>query len=419
MKIAATIALLAAAAATPQIEYLRYERPVVAPGAVGQTCVALDTATFAHSTPGLADLRLWSEGAQTPYAIHSAAPPAGTERTIVPLNRGRKSGKTVFDAAMPDGSYGDIELKIVAQNFIASVSVAGSQSESGSAETRLGSFTVFDLTRQRLGRSTVIHLPESDFRYLHFVIAGPVEPESVTGLVVGRLPAGKPKYMTVAEATHVKQDGRSTTIEFNVPARIPVDRIVFEPGAEPGNFTRDVNVSVAAAVPQQTADGREAGAMATSSGNLLRVHSVQEGRRIEEERLTIDSPSGEFDTATKWIVRIDNGDDAPLNIGSVRLETIERSLCFNAEVNRTYTLYYGDTALAAPRYDYAALFNFETNAAQAVEGPEQPNPAYHSRPDERPFTDRHPALLWIALIAVIVLLAAIALRSARRPPQAP
>jgi hypothetical protein len=52
-------------------------------------------------------------------------------------------------------------------------------------------------------------------------------------------------------------------------------------------------------------------------------------------------------------------------------------------------------------------------------GAEQPNPAYQPRPDERPFTEKHPALLWLALVAVVVLLGAIALRSANRSAQTP
>jgi hypothetical protein len=152
-----------------------------------------------------------------------------------------------------------------------------------------------------------------------------------------------------------------------------------------------------------------------ASGNLLRVHSDQSGHRIDEERLAIDAPLVDFDTPAKWTVTIDNGDDAPLTLASVRLQMLERTLCFEAAANTSYTLYYGDAALAAPRYDYATLFVAQANASPATAGTGQPNPAYQSRPDERPFTEKHPVLLWVALIAVIVLLGIIALRSAKRP----
>lgn len=44
-------------------------------------------------------------------------------------------------------------------------------------------------------------------------------------------------------------------------------------------------------------------------------------------------------------------------------------------------------------------------------------PSDHHRPNTRPFTEKHPAFLWIALIAVIALLGGIALRSAKHPEQ--
>ncbi|HTP25185.1 MAG TPA: hypothetical protein VMK12_05915, partial [Anaeromyxobacteraceae bacterium] len=82
-----------------------------------------------------------------------------------------------------------------------------------------------------------------------------------------------------------------------------------------------------------------------------------------------------------------------------------------------YVLYYGDPALSAPRYDYATLFTEEPGAARATLGPELENPEYRPRPDERPFTERHPALLWVALVLVIALLGGIALRSAKQVQQ--
>jgi hypothetical protein len=149
----------------------------------------------------------------------------------------------------------------------------------------------------------------------------------------------------------------------------------------------------------------------------LRVHKIDNGRRIDEERLAIDAPFTDFSTPAKWTVTIENGDDVPLKLASVRLEMLARSLCFEADASGSYTLYYGDPALEAPHYDYAQLFTAQTNASQIEAGPEALNPAYQPRPDDRPFTERHPALLWVALGAVIVLLGAIALRTAKRSTQ--
>ncbi len=420
MKIASAVLALAFLAASPQVQYFRYERPIKLPtGTGGQACLAVEPEIFAHAAPQLADLRLYAGGAETPYTIQVAAPMAGDAKTVPLLNSGVRDGHTVFDAELPGGRYSDVLLTVTAHDFIATVTVSGSQSASGDRETKLGDYTIFDLSRQRLGRSTVLHLPESNFTYLHFRIAGPLRPEDVTGLSVGSAPASPPRYVAVAESSQVTQDGRATVVEFDVPANVPVDRVVFFPGAGPAAFSRDVTVKVRPVAEKRPGDvgsGQQPPIAASSYGNLLRVHRVQEGKRIDEERLTVDAPRQVFSTPAKWTVTIANGDDVPVALKLVRLEMLERTLCFDA-AGADYTLYYGDAALGAPRYDYARLFSPQPNAMQATAGPEQPNPGWKARPDERPFTEKHPALLWAALIGAVVVLGAIALRSKKPAPK--
>jgi hypothetical protein len=170
---------------------------------------------------------------------------------------------------------------------------------------------------------------------------------------------------------------------------------------------------------QKSSDAVGSPRQASVYGSFLRVHRLQDGHRIDEERLNVLAPEVEFDTPATWTVTIENRDDAPIQISSVRLEMLERSLCFDASEAVGYTLHYGDPALAAPRYDYASLFAIQSSAAKARVGPERTNPDYQDRPDNRPFTERHPVLLWAALAIVILLLGAVALRSAKLTTNAP
>jgi hypothetical protein len=413
MKLLATVLLLGLAAPSPELRYFRYERSIeTAPQSSGQTCAVLTPAIFSHAASQLSDLRVYRGGAETPYVILRSAPVAPSQEVIAPLNLGRRAGQTVFDLAMPAGRYRDVELAITGHDFIATVIVSGSQ-EQASAQTRIGSYTIFDLTRQRLGRSTVLHLPDSDFRFLHFSVAGPIAPENVSGLSVERRPATEAKYQTVAQASQIALKGRDTVVEFTVPSHTPVDRIVVVPGAVPTSFSRDVRVSISPILQQKSSDAVVSPRQASVFGNILRVHRLQDGHRLDEERLNVLAPEVEFDTPATWTVTIENRDDAPIQISSLRLEMLERSLCFDASEAAAYTLHYGDPALAAPRYDYASLFALQSNAAKASVGPEKANPDYQDRPDSRPFTERHPVLLWAALAIVILLLGAVALRSAK------
>ena len=67
MRLGAGLLLLTVVAASPEIRYFRYERPIAnAPqqnGQMGgQTCMVLDAGIFAHAAPQLADLRLYHDG---------------------------------------------------------------------------------------------------------------------------------------------------------------------------------------------------------------------------------------------------------------------------------------------------------------------------------------------------------------------
>jgi hypothetical protein len=426
MKLATATLLLAFIAASPQVHYFRYERPIqLQAQQAGQACLPIEAEVFAHAAPQLADLRLYANDAETPYTIRVATVVASSQRTHPLLNAGVRDGQTVFDVNLEEDAdfseppYSDIELNVTAQNFIATVTVSGSHAKSGKPETKLGEFTIFDLSRQRLGRSTVLHLPESNFPHLHFRIAGPLRPEEITGLSVGRAPGAPPRYRTVAETANSTHKDHATIVTFDVPANVPVDRVVFAPGATPAAFSRDVTISAEGVQLNKPANDQQSPSFAIrTSGYLLRIHQATQGKRIDEEKLTADAPREVFDTPSRWTITIKNGDDPPLSLQSVRLEMRERMLCFEAPANAAFTLRYGDPALAAPQYDYARLFSPQANPLQAVAGLERSNPAWQPRPDERPFTEKHPMLLWAALIGVILLLAGIAFKSGKQAPRA-
>ena len=412
MKLAIALLLLAIPGASPEMRYFRYERPLQnLPAQPGQACLPVDAGIFAHAAPQLTDLRLYRDGVETPYAIQQNASAEFGQQTHGPLNLGMRGGRVVFDAALNEPKYSDVELSVSAKDFIATVTVSGSRTQSADAATKLGEYTIFDLTGQKLGRSTILHLPESDFPYLHFSIAGPVPTSAIQGLTVSHQLLNQPKYQAVAQTSQISSTSRATVVEITVPAHVPVDRVVVVPGPQPANFSREVQISVA---PLDA--GRENPAPPhTSSGTLLRVHSMRDGHRIDSENLTIAAPIwSTLSQSTRYTVMIENGDDPPLSIQSVQLQMLQAEVCFEAAAGANYTLYYGDPVLSAPSYDYATLFTPQAAASQLTAAPEQPNPQYQPRPDQRPLTERYPALLWIGLVAAIALLGLVALRSVKR-----
>lgn len=401
--------LLALAPATAQREYFQYQRQIEAlPASGGQACLALDPAIFARASDGLGDLRIFQNGVETPYALRIDRAPDAGRKSFEALNKGVRNGQTSFDADLSGSSYSDVELQISAVNFIATVMVSGGRDAQDAHPTELGSYTIFDLSSQKLGRSTVLHLPASNLPYLHFRIAGAIQPGQVDSVSADYRTGREPVYVTVAQTAQTRREGRATLAEFTLPAHLPVDRVMFDVGSEPAQFSRSVSVEQR---PEQPVVGRRYEQSSATAGIVQRIHSQQQGRRIDGEQLTVDAPGGSFDGPVRWTVRIDNGDDQPLVVQGVRLQMLKRSLCFNASAGAAATLYYGDGALAAPRYDFPSIFSEQESVAEARTASEQANPLYRARPDTRPFTEKHPALLWLALVVTVALLGLIALRS--------
>jgi hypothetical protein len=422
MKLLSALLLLAAAA--PTVQDFRYQRPLAtAPAQQGQACFAIAPGVFSHAAAGFGDLRLFRTDAsapvETPYLMDVVQSVDGSAQSIAVMNTGTHAGVTVFDAAMPDGSYNDIDIDLAARDFIATVTVWGANQQ-GSAGTKLGAFTIFDFTAQRLGSSTVLHLPQSDFRFLHFSIKGPIQPSAVTGLKISRAPLRTARYLTVAETSQVTLKDHTSRFELALPSGVPIDRIVFVPGPAPAQFSRDFTIATVPVPAKPQPPNAPVYQQPISAGNLLRIHGQHSGTAVNEERLTLDLSTVGAENGSRIVVAIDNGDDAPIQIKSVHLEMLERDLCFDAVPGAAYTLYYGNPNIASPRYDYPQLTTMQPGAARVALAAEAANPAFRiPPPPHKPFTERHPVLLWIALLAVIAVLAFIAYGSARKQGAGP
>lgn len=402
-------------------QYFRYQRSVAVPASPGQTCVVLDSQAFAHAAPSLKDLRLYQNAREIPYAVTLSEPTQPDSTPARVLNLGSRNGSIVFDLEMPSRPYTEVNLNIDGQDYLATATVSGKTNPHDAAATNLGEFTLFDLTSQRLSHNTTLHLQESSFPWLHIVLtASPApgthifrpKPQIVLGATVPPSREAQSLYTTAAETTTITQHGRQSIATFTLPERVPVERISFDVAPSfKANFSRDVHV-------YDRPEGTPATSGENVAGTILRVRLTQTGREIRQQQLSVPATIGSnMQSPATLDVVVENGDDPPLPITAVRLEMRQRNLCFEAPTIQPLTLYYGDPALAAPQYDYARLFSSATHINPAQLGPEQLNPGYHPRPDGRPFTERYPDLLWIALLIVICSLAFVAIHSAKTLPR--
>ena len=420
----AVAALLQFMAASPQNTDFRYRRevvlPAVAPGT--QSCAILDGLLYAGAAPALADVRLLGTqdgfAQEIPYALTlSETGSASDPATVLNL---RKRGQTVtFDLEMPNRPYSGLVLQLGGKNFRATAKVTGVKNPGDENGTILGTSTLFDLSGQRLGRNTALALPESSFAFLHVELAfapapGQARFEASPTLVEGaQVPPSREAqalFTPVAEAAAVVERGRASVARFVLPAHVPVERVSFvlTPGYTT-NFSRPVRILAQA----EHANGSQEPANEELDGEITRVRIAQAGQSLRASSLSIPAlVASNLQSAARVEVEIENGDEPPLAIRSVRLEMRQRKLCFRAPGVRV-ALYFGADGLKPPAYDLSHVFQPGQAAALARLGPQLANPAYLAPAKAKPFPERHPRLLYGTFAGLLAVLGSVTWRMRR------
>jgi len=395
--------------AGPAIAYFKYQRPLQAPPG-GQRYIAVDEAIWKNARPDLGDLRLYNGQQEVPYALMvERGSRESDNKDVRVLQQSVVGGKTQFVIDMADvAEYDHIVLKLAAKNFVAHARVEGQEDLHGKQWALLAESILYDLSKEDLGGNSILRLPLSTYKYLRVTIDGPVKPDDVLGATsefrqeqkavwrnVGGAPTVAEMPMSAALNDSSRRNGKATVLTFAVPYKVPLDRVTLEIDPAQPNFRRSVQIT----------DHKDD---YVGSGEIDRVHMVRQGQKIDTDDYDVNFSAVGHKTIK---VIIDNGDDPPLKIKSARLQQLEHRVYFDAPASGQVTLYYGDEKLEPPVYDYAKLFLLAKDAAPAQPGGETANAGYTGRPDERPWTEKHPAVLWIAIVAAVLVLGAIALRS--------
>jgi len=397
MKLVSALVLLAVTSAS--ISYLRYSRDIQGAAAGHQAYVIVDEAVWQHTRPDLADLRLYAGNDEIPYALETERGNSETaQKEVRILQPGTVGGKTQFILDMAGiAEYDRIELNLHARDFVANARIEGEDDIHGSHWADLGHTILYDLSGDSLGSNSTIRLPLSTYKYLRITIDGPLKPAYIQGASAAEKQEERAVWRTVNTEMKQEQNGKDTICTFTLPKNVPVERLEFVIATQ-NNFRREIEIQNE---KKQT----------LGSGELSRIHAVRHGQKIDVEQTAMDLYHvGSDQEALKVIIH--NGDDRPLVIAGAHLQSHERRVYF-ASSSGSPRLYYGDEKLDAPVYDYAKLFQKEASAVQASLGSEQANSEYKERPDERPWSERHPMVLWIAIIAAVVILGTLALRSMR------
>ncbi|MBZ5661354.1 MAG: DUF3999 domain-containing protein [Acidobacteriia bacterium] len=382
---------------SPAIPYFKYQRKLAAPNASGQHYAAVDETVWEHAQPNLDDLRIYAAGKEIPNARKTMYGSLHTEqKTVRLLQPATLGGKTQFLLDMSDVSeYDRITLDLVTKNYVAHARVGGQDDPHGTKWADLGTTTLFDLSDEKLGHNSTLQIPVSTYKYLQVTLDGPVKPSDVQGATAGIERAQQAVWRDLSSSPQRTQEGKDTVLTFEVAGNIPVERVLLAIDPAQGNFQRGMEL-------------QDDKGSTIRTGEVRRIHMLRNGQKIDVEQTWVDL-NATINGRLRAVIH--NGDDAALKITGAHLEQYERRIYFDCDAGTSLEFYYGDDKLNAPVYDYAQLFQADANAALVPMEAEEANAGFTGRPDERPWSERHPAVLWAAILAAVAVLGGIAVRS--------
>ena len=398
-------ALLLLAAATPAAlapdpAFFRYVRPVTPNSEAAQNYLVLDPAIWSHARHDLADLRLYSGSTQVPYVLtEQQSARSSEEREARILNLGLVHGAVEFDLDMRGlPEYDRVTLRLSAKNFISKAQIEGRHDLGSGPGSQLGTSTLYDFSRENLGSNSTLRFPTSTFPYLHVRLGPGVQPKEVQGAAIGNVRDSKAVWIAAGSCNSPVQQGRITNVTCSLSPGVPLGRIQFNVPVDRINFQRRVTV-------------RDARGQSISGATISRIRLKRGTVEVSSEDLSVNLWG--ITGPGPVTINIDNSDDQPLTYETIVPQMLERRLYFDPLPSGSLTLYYGDPKLEPPVYGYARFFRQDPSAAEARLGPENQNAAYRARPDDRPWSERHSSVLWIAMLVAVVLLAALAIRGMR------
>jgi hypothetical protein len=262
---------------------------------------------------------------------------------------------------------------------------------------------LYDFTKEGLGSNFTLKFSPASFPYFHVRLAPGIRPDEVKGAYLSSFSETKAAWTNAGQCDPSSAQHKQTVYHCAISSGMPVERVTFAIPGSSVNFNRTVVLS--------DEHGNEFQRSAIS-----RVRINRGGQTVTSEDLDIDL----YPQTLKQInVTVENGDDPPLPIESVKPLSVERRLYFDPKGKGSLQLYYGDPKLEAPSYDYAKFFQQSADAAVAQLGPAQANAQFTGRPDDRPWSERHTFVLWIAMVVAVFILGALAIKGLKSAAPSP
>jgi len=358
--------------------------------------VVVDTELYRASRARLADLRILRDNAEIPYVLETLAGsreqnelrPAVLNKSVVP-----SVGVQATLDLKGHPEHDRLRISSNRSNFRQRVRIETSDDNQGWALARDDGF-VFDFVQDnRRVSGLTIDYPVSTRRYIRVTILGWDDIDVLGSVWLDYLNETKAVRDVLATLhPQVTEDAKIQTTELSADSGfqgLPYDQAQLTVG--PGLFYRWVEI-------ETSVDQRYW--ISACQGSLSRT--------VGYEHLALSFPE-EWNRYVR--VRILNHDDPALAVGTIALSAPRRTLKFPTNQPGDYWIYSGNSDAQPPAYDLAQVLPANAIATPATLGAVEPNPAYRApTPPPKPWSDRHPNLLYGILGVAVVGMGFMAVR---------
>lgn len=390
----------------------RYSRPIAQGSspqdntdAAGPAEIRLPWEVFAHCNAGCSDLRIVDgQGQEIPYELKTDRASSHSERHEAHIAENSfaaaKYTQIVGDLGADAPFYDRVRIETPLSDFIvwAEVALSDDAKTWRIVEPRA---PIARFRSRSVDGTQAISFQGLNSRYVRVRIFQGEEQFNVTGLTVLREESHAAALVEVPITFQLanSDDATETAWSSSLASRnVPVSRVQF--ATETPEFYRAVRIG-----------SSEDGKIWSYRGSGV-IYRYKQGAAIRES-LAVDFQEWRGNR----LLRVDviNGNDQPLRSAKLSLFAVPRAIVFRPQPNVNYRLVYGNERAGAAQYDLSHLL--QTGPAKPVYvsfslGPEEATTNYH---DPRPFSERHPSVLWIALSIAIVLIGLTALKTLRAP----
>lgn len=391
----------------------RYIREIQSEHPEALNYIAVGPVLLQHSAASISDLRIVDEsGAETPYVLRTSIGVAKTESWPATIRENSfvtgQYTQLLLDLGANPRFHDAVRLETPESDFILWVEVdASDDARTWRIVKDRAPISRFRHASSYWEGNQTVDYSENNARYLRVQIRQPENQFPVTAAEI--LPSSRAQKEIVPQQQIMLQGPRSPDDTTSMgdsawgldlgSVQLPVSSLEFT--TDQKEFYRSVYIGMRAD-PKESADE-------AISGEIYRY--VEGTHQAEKLNVPVNNSSGK----RLWYIVVHNLNDQALSNLKLSVFMTPKLVLFRPLTGHSYHLVYGNEKAQPPRYDLERTLHISATEEAFADslGPEQENAGYQ---DPRPFSERHPAVLWGSLALAVVLLAYTALRTMRTPP---